>query len=298
MSWTESNIPDQSGRLAIVTGSNSGIGFEAARMLAEKGAKVVLACRNKDKGNAAKARIEARNPAGSVSVMSLDLASLASVRNFADTFKADQGGLDLLVNNAGVMIPPYGKTEDGFELQFGTNHLGHFALTARLLELLRRGNDARVVCVASAAHNLGNLNFDDLQWEQRKYKPWSAYGDSKLANLYFTYELSRRLKDAGVPVRVTAAHPGYTATNLQRHSLLARIGNAVAMKTAKGALPTVRAATDPDANSGDYFGPDGLGEIWGYPKKVDSNALSKDTGKAKRLWEISETLTGETFKFD
>lgn len=295
MAWTEKDIPDQSGRLAVVTGSNSGIGFEAARMLAENGAKVVLACRNLEKGNAAKKRIEARNPTGGVSILPLDLASLDSVRRFADTFQADQGRLDLLVNNAGVMIPPYSKTADGFELQFGTNHLGHFALTARLMPLLKDATDARIVNVASAAHNFGHLNFDDLQWEKRKYKRWNAYGDSKLANLYFTYELSRRLKDAGIPIRVTAAHPGYTATDLQRHSLLAKIGNVVAMKVEKGALPTVRAATDPDAETGDYFGPDGLGEIWGYPHKVDSNPLSTDTAKAGKLWEFSEDLTGERF---
>lgn len=295
MPWTADNVPDLSGRIAVVTGANSGIGFQAAKVLAEKGAHVILACRSQEKGKAAKAQIDAEKPAGKVTVMSLDLASLAKVRKFVDAFQKKFDKLDLLINNAGVMIPPYGKTEDGFELQFGTNHLGHFALTARLMPLLKETEGARIVNVASAAHNFGNLDFDDLQWENRKYKKWNAYGDSKLANLYFTYELSRKLQAANIPVLVTAAHPGYTATDLQRHSLLARFGNMfLAMPGWKGALPTLRAAVDPDAQSGDYFGPDGVGEMWGFPKKVGSNKLSRNEEKAARLWQISEELTGES----
>jgi NAD(P)-dependent dehydrogenase (short-subunit alcohol dehydrogenase family) len=296
MPWTAENIPDQSGRIAVVTGSNSGIGFEAARMLAEKGAHVVLACRSQQKCEAALKRIADGNPSGSVELMLLDLASLEAIRAFSEAFSNHHDRLDLLVNNAGVMIPPYGRTADGFELQFGTNHLGHFALTHQLLPMLQRTEGSRIVNVASAAHNFGKLNFDDLQWEARKYKAWNAYGDSKLANLYFTYELSRRLRGADIPVKVTAAHPGYTATDLQRHSLPARIGNLfLAMPGWKGALPTLRAATDPEAQSGDYYGPKGPGEMWGYPDKVGSNKLSRDEAIAARLWEVSEEVTGERY---
>jgi len=294
--WNASNIADQTGRIAIVTGASSGIGFEAARVLTDKNATVIIAVRNLEKGTAALQKIKSQNAKADVLVMLLDLADLNSVKQFAEDFIKKFTRLDLLINNAGVMIPPYSKTKDGFELQFGTNHLGHFALTALLFNLINKTAGSRIVNVSSAAHKYGNLNFDDLNWEKRKYKAWKAYGDSKISNLYFTYELQRRLEDKKSNIKVTAAHPGWTATDLQRHSGLFEFLNTFfAMKAEQGALPTLRAATDDAANSGDYFGPDGWQEWKGYPVKVKSNELSHDKNIAKKLWEISEILTGVNF---
>jgi NAD(P)-dependent dehydrogenase (short-subunit alcohol dehydrogenase family) len=294
--WDAGNIPDQKGTVVIVTGSSSGIGYEAARVLANKGAEVIIAVRSLEKGDAAAAKIREKNNEVNVAVMKLDLADLTSVRNFADEFKGKYSRLDRLINNAGVMIPPYSKTADGFELQFGTNHLGHFALTAQLMGLLAATPQSRIVNVSSGAHKAGNIDFDDLNWEKRKYSAWRAYGDSKIANLYFTFELNRRLKAAGSSLIVTAAHPGYTATELQRTMPLAAIANAIfAQDVSMGALPTLRAATDEAAAGGDYYGPDGLMEMRGWPVKVQSNELSKDEAIAKRLWEVSEQLTGVSF---
>ena len=294
--WNASNIADQTGRIAIVTGASSGIGFEAARVLTDKNATVIIAVRNLEKGTAALQKIKSQNAKADVLVMLLDLADLNSVKQFAEDFIKKFTRLDLLINNAGVMIPPYSKTKDAFELQFGTNHLGHFALTALLFNLINKTAGSRIVNVSSAAHKYGNLNFDDLNWEKRKYKAWKAYGDSKISNLYFTYELQRRLEDKKSNIKVTAAHPGWTATDLQRHSGLFEFLNTFfAMKAEQGALPTLRAATDDAANSGDYFGPDGWQEWKGYPVKVKSNELSHDKNIAKKLWEISEILTGVNF---
>ncbi len=212
-------------------------------------------------------------------------------------FKQKYDRLDLLINNAGVMIPPYSKTEDGFELQFGTNHLGHFALVAQLMELLQNTENSRIVNVSSGAHKYGNINFDDLTWEKRKYKPLSAYGASKIANLYFTYELKNRLSQNSNPL-VTAAHPGWTETELQRHSgAMEFLSKFFAMSIEQGSLPTLRAAFDQNAQSGDYFGPDGFMEMRGYPVKVESNALSKDESIAKKLWDVSQDLTKVDFSF-
>lgn len=295
MAFTEASIPNQDGKVAIVTGANSGIGFETARALAAKGAHVVLACRNQEKGADAVARIEAAHPGASVELGSLDLSSLASVRTFATELQKLHPRVDLLVNNAGVMVPPYQRTQDGFELQFGTNHLGHFALTGQLLPALLKSDAPRVVNVASLAHKMGEIHFDDLAFEAG-YKPWAAYGQSKLANLLFTYELGRWLEAKGLPVVVAAAHPGWTATNLQQTSAMARLFNPIfAMKPIGGALPTLYAATAPDVHSGDYIGPSGLGEMRGAPKKVQSNARSKDRQTAARLWTVSEELTGVRF---
>ncbi len=294
--WDANIVPDQKGKVVIVTGSSSGIGFEAARVLASKNATVIIAVRNMEKGNSAANKIRKQHKNADVYVMELDLASLESVRSFTTIFKEKFKNLDLLINNAGVMIPPYSKTENGFELQFGTNHLGHFALTGLLIDLLQNTKDSRIVNVASAAHKYGNLNFDDLNWEKRKYKSWRAYGDSKISNLYFTYELQRKLDEANVNLKVTAAHPGWTATELQRHSSLFEFLNGFfAMKTWQGALPTLRAALDKNAQSGDYFGPDGWQEWRGYPVKVESNKLSHDKSIAAKLWDISEKLTGIKF---
>ena len=294
--WTAANIGDQSGRVAMVTGSSSGIGYEAARVLANKNAEVIIAVRNQVKGDAAVGKIKAQNQNADVKVMILDLANLKSIKNFANDFKAKYSKLDLLINNAGVMMPPHSKTEDGFELQFGTNHLGHFVLTAQLMELLKQTENSRLVNVSSGAHNYGNINFDDLTWEKRKYKPMSAYGDSKIANLYFTFELQNRLSKDGSSPMVTAAHPGWTATELQRHSgLFDFLNNFFAMKIERGTLPTLRAAFDENAQSGDYFGPDGFKEMRGDPVRVESNKLSHNKEIAKKLWDVSEELTGVKF---
>ncbi len=289
--WTTENIPDQNGKIIIVTGSSSGIGFEAAKMLANRKAKVIIAVRNLQKGEDAKTRILQVNHSAELEVMEIDLSDLGSVKNFVSAFTKKYDKLDLLINNAGVMIPPYSKTKDGFELQMGTNHLGHFALTLQLLGVIENTPNSRIVNVASSAHRYGNINFDDLNWEKRKYKAMRAYGDSKIANLYFTKELAKKLEDKNI--LVTSAHPGWTATDLQRHSGLFELGNKFfAMPTAQGALPTLRAAVDENAKSRDYFGPDGWQEWRGYPVLVQPIALAKDDAIAKKLWEVSEELTG------
>jgi NAD(P)-dependent dehydrogenase (short-subunit alcohol dehydrogenase family) len=294
--WTTDRIESQDGRVVMITGANTGIGYEAAFALAQKGARVVLACRDKDKAENALQRIKAEQPAAEVAVGNLDLSSLASVRAFADDFLKQNDRLDLLINNAGVMIPPKTLTADGFELQFGTNHLGHFALTGRLLERLLSTTDSRVVNVASAAHNAGKMNFDDLQWEKRPYKKMASYGQSKLANLLFTYELQRRLEAAGSTTITTAAHPGWTGTDLQRHSLFIRMMNPLfSMPPWQGALPTLYAATSTEAHGGDYIGPDGFAGMKGYPTQVKSNTESYDLETAQKLWDVSEALTGVRF---
>ncbi len=294
--WNGSDIPLLTGKIAIVTGSSSGIGFETARVLAARGAHVVLAVRNTDKGNAAAARMRAGDAGSNASVMTLDLADLASVRTFANIIHDNYSRLDLLINNAGVMIPPYSKTADGFELQFGTNHLGHFALTGLLMDLMLRTPHARIVNVSSAAHMIGNIDFTDLSWERRKYRAWQAYGDSKIANLYFTYSLQKKLADAGSTVTVTSAHPGWTATELQRHSSAAEfVKGLFAQPIEMGALPTLYAAVGADTAGGEFFGPSGVMEMRGYPKPTSSNALSHDMCIAAELWAASERLTGVTF---
>lgn len=291
VNWTTENIPDLKGQTAIVTGANTGLGKETAKALAKKNAVVILAVRNIEKGEQAVLDIQREIPESTIKVMELDLSNLKSVKIFADTFSKEYSQLHLLINNAGVMMPPYSKTEDGFELQFGTNHLGHFALTGHLLPLLRATKGARVINVSSGAHNWGEIDFDDLQWENREYKKGVAYGDSKIANLYFTYELSRKLKDTDL--KVMAAHPGWTATDLQRHSgLFSFLNPFFAQKPHMGALPTLRAATDLKAVSGEYYGPDGRREIKGYPVTVQSNELSHDKNIAQKLWDVSEQLTG------
>lgn len=294
--WTTVNISDQTGRVAIVTGSSSGIGYEAARVLANKGASVIIAVRNLDKGTNAADKIRSQNAKANVQVMMLDLADLASVELFADAFKQSHARLDLLINNAGVMIPPYSKTKDGFELQFGTNHLGHFALTTHLLGLLNNTAGARIVNVSSGAHRFGNIDLDDLAWEKRGYRAWRAYGDSKLANIYFTKELAKRLGENGSSVIVTSAHPGWTATELQRHTdyfgIAGLLNSLFAQDIAMGTLPTLRAAFDADAKGGEFYGPGGFMRMWGYPVKEQPSELAEDRTIAERLWQISEQLTG------
>ena len=294
--WDSSNIEDQKGRVIIVTGSSSGIGYEAARVLANKNAEVIIAVRNRQKGDSAVEKIKMQNKDANVQVMLLDLASFESVKKFAGEFKKNYTRLDLLINNAGVMMPPYSKTLDGFELQFGTNHLGHFVLTGQLIDLLKNTPDSRIVNVSSNAHKSGKINFEDLNWENRKYKKWSSYGDSKIANIYFTYELGRRIDKIGKNPVVTAAHPGWTATDLQRHiGFMEFLNSFFAQNIAMGSLPTLYAAVAPNVKSGDYFGPSGFLEMKGYPRKVETNKLSKDEKIAAKLWDVSEELTGTKF---
>jgi NAD(P)-dependent dehydrogenase (short-subunit alcohol dehydrogenase family) len=284
-----SDIPDQTGRIAVVTGANSGIGRAAAAALAAKGARVVLAVRNLEKGRAAAAAMT-----GATEVRELDLASLESIRAFAAAW---DGEIDLLINNAGIMIPPLTRTADGFELQFGTNHLGHFALTNLLLEHVT----GRVVTVSSGAHLWGHIDFDDLNWERRSYKRWAAYGQSKLANLLFSAELQRRLSAAGSTVLSNAAHPGYASTNLQSHSehgLIERfmaVGNRlIAQDENGGAEPTLYAAlAEIPGNS--YAGPGGFGGQRGAPKLVGRSSRAIDPAVARRLWDVSEQLTGVSY---
>ena len=298
--WNTENILSQKGRIVIVTGSSSGIGYETVRVLANKQASVIIAVRNLEKGNKALAEIIQQNKDADVRVMELDLANLASVNNFAENFQKNYSRLDLLINNAGVMIPPYSKTTDGFELQFGTNHLGHFALTGQLLKLLISTKASRIVNVSSGAHNFGKLDFDDLNWEKRNYAQWTAYGDSKLANLYFTYELDRKLKEQGINTLVTASHPGWTATELQRTAgdVMKYLNGIFAQDITMGALPTLRAAIEEGLKGAEYFGPNGFMEISGYPVKVESNQLSKDRAIAQKLWVVSEQLTGVKFELN
>ncbi|MFC2165999.1 SDR family NAD(P)-dependent oxidoreductase [Acidobacteriota bacterium] len=297
--WDSSNISDQKERVAIVTGSSSGIGYETARVLAEKNATVIIAVRNLQKGNTAADKILGLHPNADVKVMELDLANLKSVRNFTVEFKNYYNRLDLLINNAGVMMPPYSKTTDGFELQFGTNHLGHFALTGLLIDLINNTPKSRIVNVSSGAHNYGNLDLDDLTWEKRPYKKMRAYGDTKIANLYFTYELQKKLEEAGATTLITAAHPGWTSTELQRHAgLISFLNHFFAQGISMGALPTLYAAVGEDVKGGDYYGPSGWREMKGYPKKVESNELSHNREIAKKLWEISEEWTGVKFNFE
>ncbi len=301
--WTTALIPDQTGRVALITGANSGIGLEAARVLAQHGAHAVLACRTRSKAEAARDSILVDAPKAEVSLVDLDLSSLASVAEGAADFGARFGQLDLLVNNAGVMATPYGRTVDGFEMQFATNHLGHVSLTAHLLPMLLATAQSRVVNVSSLAHKMGRIDFDDLQSE-RRYRAWRAYGQSKLANLLFTFELQRRFAAAGADTIAVAAHPGISDTNLadstggvagRLMSLTQPLAKLFSQNAGAGALPTLRAATDPDVRGGEYYGPDGFKEQRGAPERVESNSAAKDAAVARRLWDVSVELTGVPF---
>ena len=294
--WTSDDVPGQHGRLAVVTGANTGLGFETARVLAARGASVVLAVRDTDKGKRAAARIAGAAPGADVTVQPLDLASLESIRAAAGALRARHPRIDLLINNAGVMFPPRQTTPDGFELQLGTNHLGHFALTGLLLEQMLPVPGSRVVTVSSLAHRIrARINFDDLQG-QRSYSRVAAYSQSKLANLMFTYELQRRLSGAGTTI-AAAAHPGLAATELSRYTpAIAAFSYAlVTQNAAMGALPTLRAATDPGVLGGQYYGPGRFLGARGYPELAHSSGQSRDTAIGRRLWTVSEELTGVTF---
>jgi NAD(P)-dependent dehydrogenase (short-subunit alcohol dehydrogenase family) len=302
--WSEGDVPDQSGRVVVVTGANTGIGYQTAAVLAHRGAHVVLAVRNLEKGNAALSRIVAAGPRADVTLQALDLSSLDSVRSAADALRTAYPRIDLLINNAGVMLMPKQVTKDGFELQFGTNHLGHFALTGLVLDHLLPVRGSRVVTVSSMGHRLrAAIHFDDLQWE-RRYQPGAAYGQSKLANLLFTYELQRRLaarSSATNGTMAVAAHPGTSNTELTRNlpaifrPVKAVLGPMLFQSPAMGALPTLRAATDPAVRGGQYYGPDGFLEQRGHPKLVQSSAQSHDEELQRRLWTVSEELAGVSF---
>ncbi len=301
--WTAADIPDQTGRVAVITGANTGLGYETALALAGHGAHVVLAVRNLDKGKDAAARITATSPHADVALQELDLTSLDSVRAAAEQLRSAHDRIDLLINNAGVMYTPKETTKDGFEMQFGTNHLGHFALTGLLLDRLLPVAGSRVVTVSSMGHRiLADIHFDDLQWE-RRYNRVAAYGQAKLANLLFTYELQRRLAPHGTTI-AAAAHPGGSHTELGRYTptafrpLVNVFFNVIAQDAAMGALPTLRAATDPGVLGGQYYGPDGFAETRGYPKLVGSSEKSHDVTMQRRLWAVSEELTGVIYPLD
>jgi NAD(P)-dependent dehydrogenase (short-subunit alcohol dehydrogenase family) len=297
--WTTTDIPHQTGRIAVITGANTGLGYETATALAAKGAHVVLAVRNTDKGKDAAARITSAHQGAAVDVQKLDLTSLDSVRQAADELRSRHDTIDLLINNAGVMMTPKGTTQDGFELQFGTNHLGHFAFTGLLLDRLLPVSGSRVVTVSSVGHRFARngIRFDDLQWE-KDYSRVGAYGQAKLANLMFTYELQRRLQ--GTNTIAAAAHPGGSRTELTRNlpwvvGAVSGLLEPLFQGADMGALPTLRAATDPGVIGGQYFGPDGFGEQRGYPKVVASSQASHDIEAQRRLWTVSEQLTGVEF---
>ena len=304
--WTQNDMPDLSGKVIVVTGANCGLGYEAAKEFARKGARTILACRSTEKAQAALELVKQEIPEAQVESMQLDLASLASVRDFAETFKSRYDRLDILVNNAGIMWVPYQKTEDGFESQFGTNHLGHFALTGLLMDLLFKTPDARVVNVSSVGHRSGTMDFDNLMFEGGKgYGRHRAYGRSKLANLLFTYELQRKFEAVYADAIATAAHPGGSNTNLARYvedlwyfKALRPVLERMMQGADMGALPTLRAAVDPAASGGEYYGPNGFMEQTGYPVIVQSSEASHNEADARRLWEVSEQLTSIRYNWN
>ncbi len=302
--WTQDDIPDQRGKLAVITGANTGLGLETAKALASHGATVVLAVRDTVKGNAAMAAITAEVPNAQVTLEELDLSSLDSVRRTAKHLRSNTDRIDLLVNNAGVMYTPRSSTADGFELQFGTNHLGHFAFTGLLLDRMLAVEDSRIVTVSSMGHRiLSTIDFNDLHCHNA-YNRVAAYGRSKLANLLFTYELQRRLSRARAATNAFAAHPGVSSTELIRNlPTIIRAGAEalflpLAQSAAMGALPTLRAATDKSATGGQYYGPGGVGELGGYPVPVTSSRRSHDADLQQRLWATSQELTGVTYPLD
>ncbi|MEU6847196.1 oxidoreductase [Streptomyces sp. NPDC046716] len=299
--WTDDRMSDQSGRTAVVTGANSGVGLATARALARHGARVVLAVRDADRGRRAAAGITAEFPAARLDVRHLDLADLDSVRAFAEGMRAGRQRVDLLVNNAGVMAPPRTLGAQGHELQFATNHLGHFALTGLLLDLLAGGDDSRVVTVSSPNHRQARIAFDDLDGE-RAYSPMGHYGQSKLANAVFGLHLHRLLGRTDSPVRSVLAHPGYVATNLQKGTpvagvrlLYGRLLAPLAQGPADGALSVLYAATEPGVRGGEFIAPGGRGELRGAPVRVEPAPRAADAATGRRLWEVSERLTGVRF---
>lgn len=305
MPWTIADAPDLTGKRFVITGANSGLGLEATRHLVSKNASIVMACRNTQKGEEAAAGVRAKVPTASIDVMALDLSSLASIAAFAKALAAKYSVVDVLMNNAGVMALPFSKTADGFEMQIGTNHLGHFALTAQVLPLLEAAPAPRIVSVSSNAHLMGKIKLDDLNSE-KSYSKWPAYGQSKLANLLFIYELERWLRKHGKKSIAVAAHPGYSSTNLQTADAMKqssigewvmKLGNSLFAQSAEmGSLPQVYAAVHPEVKGGQYFGPDGFMAQAGFPKLAESNAASHDEAVAAKLWALSEQLTKVSFQ--
>jgi NAD(P)-dependent dehydrogenase (short-subunit alcohol dehydrogenase family) len=306
--WTARDIPDQTGRTVVITGANSGLGLRSAEALAAKGARVLMACRNETKATTAVEGVRAVATAAEPEVVRLDLADLASVRAAAEQIGEMTPAVDVLMNNAGVMAVPLGRTADGFEMQFGTNHLGHFALTGLLLPTLLQAQAPRVVTTSSNAHRMGRMRWDDLNWHHGRYRKWPAYGQSKLANLLFTLELDGRAREAGGRLTAVAAHPGYAATHLQAvgpeqsGNKLVLIGmgalnRLVAQSDVMGALPQLYAATMPDVAGGEYFGPGGPFEVRGFPRRVGTTQAARDPEAARRLWDASEALTGVLYRF-
>lgn len=294
--WNSDLVPSQKGRVVVITGATSGIGKETARVLAGKGATVVIGARNSDKARIAIQDIKDEFPTAKVISHHLDLTSLKSVKSFASYVLNEFSKLDVLINNAGIMACPYAETEDGFEIQFGTNHLSHFALTGLLMPLLRATPNSRLVIVSSTAHKFSKINGNDLNWNERKYKTNIAYADSKISNLLFMYELISRTKDDKDAPIIAAAHPGWTSTDLQRHTGLVRVLNPLfSQGVEQGALPTLRAGFDANVKSGDFYGPSKFFELRGEPIKVESNKLSHDKAIALKVWQQSEQLTGVTF---
>ncbi|HLN20560.1 MAG TPA: oxidoreductase [Bacteroidales bacterium] len=303
--WNAENIPSQEGKKVLITGANSGIGFEASRVLSSKGAQVIMAVRNLRKGKESADKIRKENPDAKLDVMMLDLSDFSSIRNFSGEFHKKYSQLNILINNAGVMAPKKRElTKQNFEIQFGTNHLGHFLLTGLLFDILKNSPGSRVVVQSSIVHKQkfygADIHFKDLNWE-KGYNKEHAYGQSKLANLLFAYELDRRIKAHNIKMIVTAAHPGYTNTNLQKHYgflFSAILNNVVAQNVKIGTLPVVRAATEENLNGSEYFGPTRMMEMRGYPELVQSSEKSYDKELAAKLWDVSEKLTGFTYNFE
>lgn len=298
--WTTNDIPDLTGKVMIVTGGNSGLGYEAVKALAQKGAEVILASRSVERGETAKK--EMGDVKGKIAVMQLDLQDFDSIEKFAKNFKKKYNRLDVLLNNAGIMTTPYFKTKDGLEGQIGTNHFGHFKLTGHLLDVIVKTPNSRVVNVSSAAHKQGKMDFENLMFEKGGYSPMKAYGRSKLSNLLFTYELQRFFEASKVDSIAVAAHPGVSRTNLDRYikgklwfKLLYPVFKFFTQDQAHGVLPEIRAAVDPEVKGSEYYGPDGKREMKGFPVKVESNAASHNVEDAKKLWDISEEITGVKF---
>ncbi|MCG6187270.1 oxidoreductase [Maribellus maritimus] len=302
--WTGKNIPDLTGKVIVITGGNSGLGFESVKAFAQKGAEVILASRSMENGENAKSKIGETK--GKIVVMQLDLSSFESIKKFADDFKGKYTKIDVLLNNAGIMMTPYFTTKDGLEAQNGVNHFGHFALTGQLFELIKNTPNSRIVNVSSLAHKQGKVDFDNLLFKNGKdYSPTKSYGRSKLSNLLFTYELQRRMETAGVDAKAVSAHPGVSDTNLARYlekkflfKILKVLLNPFFQSAEMGALPQIRAAVDENVKGGEFYGPDGFREMKGHPVKVKSNEASHNFADAKKLWELSEKITGVTFLSD
>ena len=299
--WTLDDAPNQKGRIFVVTGGNSGIGYETVKVLVKKEATVIMASRNMDKAKKAKEEILKDIPSAEIVIMQLDLASLKSIDDFAEIFKSKYDRLDVLINNAGIMFTEYKLTKDGFEQQNGVNHLGHFALTAKLYDVIKKTENSRIVNISSVAHKFGKVDIDNYLFEDKKgYSKAKSYGRSKLSNLLFTFEMKRRFENHNVDIKVFAAHPGGARTKLTKHikGLASKLFNMISQSAEKGALPTLRAALDEDAESGTFFGPSGLFEIRGNPVPVKPRKKAKDVEKAKQLWLLSETLTKHLFTVD